>query len=106
MRINNPPGAGVGFRCKIAEQMAEFRRGFPDAGAGAACSTRLPRTLFAEALASLVCGRTPGVLKAGMVLDMAPSFRIIQHIGPLYTLEVTFPLEKTHRRGLTCTGHT
>ena len=105
--LSNTPGADVAFsyRSKITELIAEFRRYFPDAAAGVPCSARLPRTLFAEALASLVCGRTPGVLKAGMLLDMAPSFRIIQRIGPLYMLELTFPHEKTHRIGLTCTGH-
>ena len=52
---------------QYSKELADFRNCFPDAAADVPWSNRLPRSIFAEALMGLVCGKQPGILKADKI---------------------------------------
>jgi len=78
---------------QYSKELSDFRNCFPDAAADVPWSNRLPRSIFAEALMGLVCGKQPGILKADQIQYWSPAFRTIQQFGPLALLHISFPTE-------------
>jgi hypothetical protein len=91
-------GAGAAFlpNSVSSGEVLGFRNCFPEAAAGVPWSDRLPRSMFAEAMMSVVRGEQPGILKARRMVGMEPAIRVILRFGPLVLFHLTFPSERNY----------